>query len=262
MIAALALALATATPGQPVAVEQRRLAAPEARQGVAAGRRSVYAVDNSTVARYDKATGQRLAVWQGDPKRFRHLNSCARHDKALVCAASNYPDLPMANMAIWLDAESLKLIEVRDLPADQGSLTWLDWHKGGWWAGFANYDGRGGAPGRDHRETVIVRFTRGFAPLQTYRFPPAVLARFAPYSTSGGAWGRDGLLYVTGHDRPELYALRLSPGSAVFDHVATIATPTGGQAIDWDPAAPARLWSIDRPTRALVVSTVPKVPQR
>ncbi|WP_375404523.1 hypothetical protein [uncultured Sphingomonas sp.] len=61
----------------------RRLRAREARQSVAADARSVYAVANSTVARYDKATGRRLAVWNGDPARFPHVNNCVGRRRAL-----------------------------------------------------------------------------------------------------------------------------------------------------------------------------------
>jgi len=40
---------------------------------------------------------------------------------------------------------------------------------------------------------------------------------------------------VTGHDRPELYALRVPDLGGVLEHVATIAIPTDGQAIAWNP---------------------------
>ncbi|WP_375428956.1 hypothetical protein [uncultured Sphingomonas sp.] len=239
------------------AVEVRRLRAPEAHQGVAADVRSVFAVANSTVARYDKATGRRLAVWNGDPARFPHVNSCVRRRRALVCAASNYPRVPMTSQVLSFDAETLRLERVRDLPSGYGSLTWLDWRRGSWWAGYANYDGKGGEPGRDHRATALVRYTPDFAPRETWRFPDRVLARFAPRSSSGGAWGPDGLLYVTGHDRPELYVLRVPKAGGVLEHVATVTTPTGGQAIGWDGGDRRLLWSIERKTSELVASKVP-----
>lgn len=82
----------------------------------------------------------------------------------------------------------------------------------------------------------------------------------APMSASGGVWGDDGLLYVNGHDRHELYALRVPDGGGALQLVATIATPTGGQAIDWDRSAPRVLWSIERKSQQLVASKVPPVP--
>ena len=261
MALAALLIVASAVAGQ-AAVEVRRLPAPEAHQGVAASAQSVYAIDNSVVARYDKASGRRLAVWKGDPRRFQHLNSCIVRARELVCAASNYPDVPMASILVWLDATTLRLRRTQALPAGYGSLTWLDWHDGNWWAGYAHYDGKGGEPGRDHRATKVVRYSAEFAPLMSYSFPESVLQGFAPRSTSGGAWAADGLLYVTGHDKPELYAMRVPATGTVLEHVATIATPTGGQAIGWDVGTERLLWSIERKTSELVASRVPELARR
>lgn len=235
-------------------------AAPEAGQGVAAGKRYVYAIDNSEIGKYDKLTGRRVAHWRGDPKRFPHLNSCAIVGRDLVCAASNYPAVPMASRVEWFDPATLKhrrTVELGDLP---GSLTVIDRHRGAWWAVLANYDGRGGAPGRDHRATLLVRMDRNFQVVQSWRFPPGVLARFAPRSCSGAAWGDDGLLYASGHDRTEIYALRLPAAGNVLELAATLPVPTAGQAIDWDPAERRLLWSIDRKGKRLVAT--PIIPRR
>jgi hypothetical protein len=83
----------------------------------------------------------------------------------------------MRSEVLWFDAKSLRLTRTEPLPFPDGSLTWLDWHDGHWWAGYANYDGKGGAPGRDHRQTLVVRYTRTFTPIATYAFPDSVLAR-------------------------------------------------------------------------------------
>ena len=243
---------------QLAATELCRLPAPEAHQGVAATASSVYAVDNSQVARYDRANGRRVALWQGDSVRFPHINSCAPQGRELVCAGSNYPAVPMRSYVVRLDAETLAFRAERALPDAPGSLTWLDWHAGHWWAGFAHYDGKGGAPGHDHRDTIVVRYTRDFAERGRWRFPDAVLTRFAPRSTSGGVWGSDGLLLVTGHDRPELYALRVPARPGTMTLVATVATPTEGQAIG---RASDRLWSIDRDRAELVESALPALPR-
>ena len=66
----------------------------------------------------------------------------------------------------------------------------------------------------------------------------------------------DGLLYVTGHDAAELYALRVPDRSARLELVAIIPTVTGGQAIDWDPEQPRTLWSIDRKASQIVASRI------
>lgn len=243
----------------PPAVEAARFNAPEARQGVAAGADFVYAIDNSEIAKYDPATGKRLARWKGDPRRFKHLNSCTLVERDLICAGSNYPDVPMASSAETFDAETLRHVATRNLGRGRGSLTWLDLHEGSWWACFANYDGKGGEPGRDHRATTLVRYSPDFVEQEAWLFPEEVLRRMAPRSSSGGAWNGDGLLYVTGHDAPELYALRLPERGRRLELVAIIPTVTGGQAIDWDPVQPRTLWSIDRKASQIVASRVPVV---
>ncbi|WP_260927524.1 hypothetical protein [Novosphingobium sp. 9] len=242
------------------AVEAERLGAPEAHQGVAASRDSIYAVANSTVARYDKVTHKRLAIWNGDPARFPHLNSCVINGRDLVCAFSNYPATPMHSQVLWLDARTLTYKRIHDLGHGHGSLTWFLPHAGNWWAAYANYDGRGGEPGRDHTATLLVRYDRQFHETGQWHFPADVLARMAPKSASGGAWGKDGLLYVTGHDRPEIYVLRVPKSGDTLEHVTTIASVTDGQAIAWDPAEHRILWSIERGTEQMVASRIPPVP--
>lgn len=256
----IALLLAVAAPFvAPAAVEVRRLAAADARQGVASGPLGLYAIDNRTIARLDPATGGVAARWEGDDARFKHLNSCIVRKSRLVCAGSNYPETPQASRVDIFDAKTLRHSGVRQLGAGRGSLTWFDWHKGSWWAGYANYDGRGGMPGRDHTTTTLVRYDRHLREQGHWLFPAAVLERFAPRSSSGGTWGKDGLLYVTGHDRPELYALRVPKEGDRLELVATIPIPTDGQAIGWDAKEPRLLWSIERSTREIVASRIPEV---
>ena len=240
------------------AQETRRIAAPDAGQGVASHGRYVYAIDNRAIAKIDVKQGREVARWTGDPARFRHINSCTVEYRTLICAASNYPDVPMISMIERFDARDLHHISTQDLGHSYGSLTWVTRHRGAWWAGFANYDGRGGEPGRDHRFTTLIRYDKNWQAVRQWHFPDAVLARMAPKSASGGTWGKDGLLYVTGHDRPEVYALRVPRHGDVLELVATIGLPTGGQAIDWDRRAPRLLWTIERKTKELVASEVPR----
>jgi len=87
-----------------------------------------------------------------------------------------------------------------------------------------------------------------------------VLARMSPRSASGGIWGDHDLLYVSGHDRPELYAMRAPRGGGTLTLVATITVPTDGQAIALDGRDKSLLWSIERDKRELVASRLPKLP--
>ena len=117
----------------------------------------------------------------------------------------------------------------------------------------------GGEPPRDHRHTVLIRFDDEWRQTQSWTFPSKVLERFAPMSSSGGGWGPDGRLYVTGHDHPELYILELPTAGSVLKHIATIAVPIEGQAIDWDESTPGELYGISRKAREILRMRVPKV---
>lgn len=261
MLIAVTLALAggqLAAPAPALApiVAERRIHAPEARQGAASDGRFVYAVDNQRIGKYAIATGRKVAAWSGDPKRFPHLNSCTVVVRELVCAASNYPAIPHASSVEVFDPATLRHVRSVSLGLGPGSLTVIDRHRGQWWAIFANYDGRGGQPGRNHRSTLLVRMDDQFRQLEAWTFPPSILSRFAPRSASGASWSADGRLAVSGHDRRELYVVALPPAGTVLDHVATVAVPTPGQAIDWDPRDHELLWSIDRQLSELVASRI------
>jgi hypothetical protein len=245
--------------GALTATEVGRFQAAEAKQGVVADARHVYAISNSEIGKYDRRSGRKLGAWKGDAALFKHMNSCILKGASLVCAASNYPQVPMASSVEWFDAGRMTHIATRSLGPGRGSLTWLDWHAGSWWACFANYDGKGGESGRDHRLTTLVRYSPAFAEQGAWLFPDEVLQRFAPYSSSGGAWGKDGLLYVTGHDRPEMYALRLPTAGSALELVTTIAIPGEGQAISWQRGGGRTLWSISRKAREAVAASVPSV---
>lgn len=260
-MSALAVGWPGASAAQPVldAALLRRLPAAEARQGVAVDARHFYAVDNSRIAKYDKASGRKVAEWTGDPARFAHINACLAAGATLTCANSNYPNLPQTSWVEVFDPVRMRHLRTIELGRREGSLTWVDRHQGWWWALFANYDGKGGAPGRDHRQTVLVRFDDRWRRTATFRFPGTVLERFAPSSSSGGGFGDDGLLYVTGHDRGEIYALRVPAGGQVLEHVATIRAPIEGQAIAWDRSRERVLYGVTRTSRDVLSLRIPEV---
>jgi hypothetical protein len=240
----------------------RRIPAQEARQGVAVGPDDLYAVANFRIARYDKRTGEKRAAWSGDPARFPHINSCALIARDLVCAASNFPAVPQASSVEIFDPVTLAHRRSVSLGQGIGSLTWVDRHDGAWWAMFANYDGRGGEPQRDHRYTLLVRFDDAWRRTESWALPPSVLERISPMSVSGGGWGPDGRLYLTGHDRPELYAVQLPKGGATLDHVGTYAIEAEGQAIDWDERVPGMLYGIARKGGMMIEMRLPEVARK
>ncbi len=263
-LAVVALASASAaqepsTPGSAAPIVLR-IPAEEARQGAASDGRYVYAIDNNRIGKYEIASGKRVAQWSGDRALFPHMNSCTVVGEELVCAASNYPAVPQTSAVEFFDTRAMKHLRTVSLGFGPGSLTVMDRHDGKWWAVFANYDAKGAEPNRDHRYTLLVRMDDQFRQEAAWTFPPQVLERFAPFSCSGLSWGADGRLYATGHDRPEMYVLALPEAGSVLALVATVPIATPGQAIDWDPRSPRRIWSIDRGGATMAASEVPPLP--
>lgn len=247
---------------EPLALEAReirRWPAPEARQGAAVDGDHFYAVVNSAIGKYEKRTGARVGEWLGDRLQITHLNSCAVIEAELVCANSNFPEIPMVSSVEMFDPATLRHARSIPLGMAWGSLTWVERHEGRWWAGFAHYDETGGEPSRDHRFSEIVTFDDEWRRTGGYRFPDSVLARFAPTSNSGGSFGDDGLLYVTGHSAREIYVLRIPTDGPILEHVATIAAPLEGQAWAWDRSEERTIYGIIRSSGEVVVAQLPVV---
>ena len=122
LAAALALLL-LAPQAKPEVVRAWRAA--EARQGVAVDDAAFYAIDNSAIGKFDRASGRKLASWKGDARKFRHLNSCAIVKTELVCANSNYPQTPMRSSVEVFDRASLGHLRTIDLGKQDGSLTFI-----------------------------------------------------------------------------------------------------------------------------------------
>lgn len=242
------------------AIEQRRYSAPEARQGAAVDANAFYAIVNTRIGKYDKRTGAKLGEWIGDRRRILHLNSCTVDARELVCANSDFPQLPMASSVEIFDTATMQHVRSVPLGIGIGSLTWVERRGDFWWTGFANYDVGGSSPGRDHRFTAVVKYDREWRQVGGYRFPDSVLERFAPTSNSGGSWGDDGLLYVTGHDRKEIYVLREPGEGPTLEHIATIDVPLDGQAWAWDRTAGRTIFGITRGNGEVVVMAVPIIP--
>lgn len=233
-----------------------RIAAEEARQGVASDGEHVYAVDNSRIGKYRIADGRRVAGWQGDPARFPHLNSCTVHGRELVCAASNYPALPQTSRAEFFDRRTLRHLRSHDFGPTDGSLTVLFRKKHAWWGVLAQYDGKGGQPGKDHSNTRLVRYAAGFREDASWTFPPDALAEIRPQSISGAVARRGGAFLASGHDKPVIYVLMVPRRGRELELTAKIPVTTQGQAIALDPRRPDMLWSISRSQRSLVMSSL------
>jgi len=226
----------------------RTYPAPEADQGAAADARHFYAIDNTVIAKYDIASGTRVAGWEG-PRNglIRHMNSCLVDGGRLWCANSNYSLTPMGSSIEIFDTATMRHVDSHGLGMlDEGSLTWFDRHRGGWIAGFAHYDENGGVAFKDHRFSSVVTFDAEWRRTGGWLFPQTVLDRMAPYAASGGAIGPDGWLYLLGHDRPEMYVTARPPMGPTLIHVATIDLEAEGQAFAWAQDGGRSVFTIDR----------------
>lgn len=80
----------------------------------------------------------------------------------------------------------------------------------------------------------MIKFTADFRYVASWVLPAAILKKFEAMSNSGGSWGPDGFLYLSGHDPAELYKMRLPKPGSVLELVETIPMNIRGQGIAWD----------------------------
>jgi hypothetical protein len=250
LFAALPALAEDAGPPQGSSELLQRFQIKEARQAVAVDADAFYAVDNTAIAKYDKKTATLITKWDGKDSGAIHLDSATVADGKLYAAHSNYPDWPMvSSIEVW-DTATLKHIESHSLGIDRGSLTWLDRDaKGRWWGAFANYnrvfDKSPVAYGNKYN-TQLVRFDADWRVAEAWVFPDALVEKFDDMSNSGGSWGPDGKLYVTGHDNPELYVIELPEIGATLKWVGTIPAEIGGQGFAFDHSQPGVIYGIIR----------------
>ncbi len=203
-------------------------------QGVAVDKDFFYEVNNSTIIKHRKATGQEVACWDGAALGIKHLNSGTIYKGKLYCANSNFPEQPMTGAIEIFDAATLKHVGTHSFGIGNGSVTWIDFYQGFWWVGFAHYSGKYAAEGKDTRWTTLVKYTKTWTQVEAWVYPPNIIEKFMPMSNSGGSWGKDGNLYCTGHDKPEIYVLKLPQHGFTLEYVKTIPATIHGQGIAID----------------------------
>lgn len=250
-----------------VAEPVRAYPARDANQGVGVDREHVYAVNNRSLTKIDRESGELLRQFTGDAQgEIQHMDSAVVVEGHLLYAAhSNWPEWPMESSVEVFDTRTMQHVDTHSFGIDRGSLTWLDRHDGYWWAGFANYDRvqRGmSRPYGETQNTQVVKLDDDFQVLEGYTIPMEILDRFRPMSNSGGSWGPDGNLWLTGHDLPEAYVMALPKAGSDLEWLATVELPgIEGQGIAWDRSGANKrdphLFGIDRPTRSVKEFDVP-----
>jgi hypothetical protein len=251
-IAAAALGLAAACHAETAFEPLAELPVPEANQGVGVDERYFYPVDNRAIGKYDKATGKLVKRWEASADApIVHLDSAMVMDGKLYAAHSNYPGWPMTSSVEIFDASTMEHVGTHSFGIRWGSLTWIDWHDGHWWMTFANYDqtiGPGQTPYGGKANTVVIEMSEGFEPVQSWSLPKEVLDRFDEMSNSGGSWGPDGFLYLSGHDPAEIYKMTVPKAGSVLELVEIAPVNIRGQGIAWDRSQPGVIYGILRAT--------------
>ena len=100
----------------------------------------------------------------------------------------------------------------------------------------------------------MVKFDKNWQVLQAWIFPLDLLNRFADMSNSGGSWGPDGSLYLTGHDPAEVYKIRFPEAGSILEVEQVIPANIRGQGIAWDHSNPGVLYGIIRATSAEIAA--------
>jgi len=242
--------------------EIARFEAAEAGQGAVADENHFYAIVNYTIGQYNKESGKLSGRWQGSRGGpIRHLNSCFVEQTDLYCANSNFPEVPMASSIEVFDTRTMQHKRSYSLGVmEEGSLTWFGRLGSDWIAGFAHYDASGGLGYKDHSFAAVVRFDSEWRRKGGWMLPESVMTRMKPYAASGGALGKDGLLYLSGHDRAEIYVLAAPQMGPKLIHIATVEIDVEGQAFGWDLSADERvIYGISRPNRQVRAFRIPPV---
>jgi len=255
-IALVAISASGACTRVPATDVVRRFHAAEANQGVAVDARFFYAIDGSTIGKYDKRSGTRVGLWKDATGTIRHLNSGVVFGDELYCAHSNYPETPMHGSIEVFDTDRMAHSRSIRLPDGIGSATWVDRAADGWWVTFANYAGKGGESGKGPETTKLVRFDPRWEPRASWTFPAAVVTRWRGMSSAGGVWVPGRGLYTTGHDARELYVLDLPASGGELTLKAIMPLESEGQGIAVD-VREGLLYSIQRRTREVLVSRLP-----
>ncbi len=231
-----------------------------AKQAVAVDNQYFYVIDNRAISKYNKKTGVFVTNWSDNEKLLKHLNSGIVFGDKLYCAHSNYPDCPMASSIEIFDTKTLKHIETHSLGIQYGSATWIDFHNNSWWICFANYTGRGSCNGRDNKWTILVKFDKEWHSTESWIFPADLIERFNGRSNSGGSWGNDGKLYLTGHDAAELYVVSLPERGCTlkFDYTISMGAQGQGFAFDRSISEKTIIYGIKRAESQILVMQLKK----
>ena len=225
--------------------------AEEAIQGVAVDARFFYAINNTVIGKYERGSGRKVGAFN-DPKiPLIHMDGGMALNGKLYCSHSNFPDTPMLSSIEIFDCKTMEHIESQSFGRDAGSLTWVDWQDNSWWVCYGHYNEKGGEPGKPNTLTSLVRYDKEWRKMGAYSFPTdLVTQRWDGMTASGGVWGANRQMIITGHHAPELYVMRLPRSGSVLELVKIVKSPAEGQGLAIDLPG-RRLFQIQRRERTV-----------
>lgn len=237
--------------------EVARFQVKEARQAVAVDDKYFYVINNSSITKHEKSSGQLLTSWEGENLGVRHMNSGIIIDGKLYCANSNYPQSPMASSIEIFDPVSMTHVETHSFGIFVGSAAWIDRKDGFWYVGFANYSGKRSSDNKDSRWTQVLKLNDDWNRVEGWIFPEDLVEKFMPMSNSGAVWyGHQ--LWITGHDNHELYIVELPQTGYELKYIKTLEMPGFGQGISLDTSVPGKkfLYGIIKEKNEVVVAEI------
>ena len=163
----------------------------DAGQGVAVDKDHFYSIDNFSITKRNKDTGEALLQWYGgEDGPIIHLDGGVVIDGIIYCPHSNYPAWPITSSVEMWNATSLEHIDSHPFGIYRGSLTWIDKDANGTWYGtFANYDRVQSGDTMPYgltMRTQLVQFNDDWSVARSWIYPDALWQSFSPMSNSGG----------------------------------------------------------------------------
>ena len=230
---------------------------PSSRQAVAVDSSHFYVINNSSITKHLKEDGKIVASWNDEDSLIHHLNSGIIIEEKLYAVNSNYPDAPMASSIEIFDPATLHHVDNHSFGIINGSATWLDEYEDFWYVAFAHYTGRGSEPGKNNAWTRLVKFDRDWRQIESWIFPPDIIAMYGTRSNSGGVILPDGRILCTGHDEFMIYVLRFPEKGFTLEWIDTIPAGSFGQGIAYERDGDSELiYGVIKKDNSVVVTRI------
>lgn len=198
---------------------------PDAHKGIAAGRDFFYVINTNSISKHSTKTGELIKrVDFSNHPRIKNMNGAVVVRNNLYVTNSPATVKHRQNTIEVFNRDLVYLYHI-NVTGNTGALTWIDYHNGKWWGCFAHYDDMvrytvlvefyHPNPDLEYEDTIHSKDLVNWHVKDRWFFPHKVNEHFLPYSCTGGSFGPDGKLYVTGH-RNEIYVLDFHPKAEIM----------------------------------------------